>query len=115
MPRKKSRHFVSPLGQEARAVAARHRARDPRYAELEKKYEVSLAIADLVILHRTRAGLTQERLASRMRTSVSAISRLESGFHVPSIDTLRKLAAAIGGRVKIEIVEVGSQKKRAAR
>jgi transcriptional regulator with XRE-family HTH domain len=39
-----------------------------------------------------------------MGTSVSAISRLESGFHVPSLGTLRKLAAALGGRVKIDIV-----------
>ena len=31
-----------------------------------------------------------------MGTSVSAISRLESGFHVPSLGTLRKLAAALG-------------------
>jgi transcriptional regulator with XRE-family HTH domain len=41
-----------------------------------------------------------------MRTSVSAISRLESGFHVPSIETLRKLAAALGGRIKIDIVDI---------
>ncbi|MHB1549742.1 MAG: helix-turn-helix domain-containing protein [Vulcanimicrobiaceae bacterium] len=40
-----------------------------------------------MILHRTRAQLTQEDLASRMGTSVSAISRLESGFHVPSLGT----------------------------
>jgi transcriptional regulator with XRE-family HTH domain len=39
-----------------------------------------------------------------MGTSISAISRLESGFHVPSLETLRKLAEALGGRVKIDIV-----------
>jgi len=48
-----------------------------------------------------------------MQTSVSAISRLESGFHVPSIETLRKLAAALGGRVKIDIVDINAAKKRA--
>ncbi len=63
-----------------------------------------MAIADLVILHRTRARITQDELASRMGTSVSAISRLESGFHVPSLETLRKLAEALGGRVKIDII-----------
>jgi ribosome-binding protein aMBF1 (putative translation factor) len=102
----------SPLGQDARQAAARRRLSDPKYLELEKKHEVALAIADLVILHRTRAGITQEALASRMRTSVSAISRLESGFHVPSIDTLRRLAAAFGGRVKIDIVDIESAKGR---
>jgi transcriptional regulator with XRE-family HTH domain len=46
-----------------------------------------------------------------MGTSVSAISRLESGFHVPSIDTLRKLAGALGGRVKIDIVDIKPTKR----
>lgn len=111
MPRKESSHSVSPVGQDARQAAARRRASDPKYADLEKKHEVALAIADLVILHRTRTGLTQEDLASRMGTSVSAISRLESGFHVPSIDTLRKLAGALGGRVKIDIVDIKPTKR----
>lgn len=111
MSSKESAHFVSPLGQDAKQAAARRRASDTKYAELEKKHEVALAIADLVILHRTRTGLTQQDLASRMGTSVSAISRLESGFHVPSIETLRKLAAAIGGRVKIDIVDIKPMKR----
>src|SRR5580704_5809940 len=112
MPRKDSARSVSPLGQDAKQAAARRRATDPKYADLEKKHEVALAIADLVILHRTRTRLTQEDLASRMRTSVSAISRLESGFHIPSLETLRKLAAALGGRVKIDIVDIATSKKR---
>lgn len=112
MPRKEASHWVNPLGQDARRAAARRRATDPKYADLEKKHEVALAIADLVILHRTRTRLTQEDLASRMRTSVSAISRLESGFHIPSLETLRKLAAALGGRVKIDIVDIATSKKR---
>lgn len=102
---------IAPLGESAGGAATRRRTSDPRYAELEKKYEVALAIADLVILHRTRARITQDQLASRMGTSVSAISRLESGFHVPSMETLRKLAEALGGRVKIDIVGDETPKK----
>lgn len=108
--RKTSTQPTSPLGSEARDLAARRRAADSKYAELEKKHEVALAVADLVILHRTRAGLSQEELARRIGTSVSAISRLESGFHVPSLETLRRLAAALGGRVKIDIVGVADGK-----
>ena len=107
MSEKPAARWANPLGQDARQAARRRRATSSRYAELEKKHEVALAIADLAILHRTRRGLTQEDLASRMGTSVSAISRLESGFHVPSIDTLRRLAEAMGGRVKIDIVDLG--------
>lgn len=95
---------VAPLGESAHAAAFRRRGSDSKYAELEKKYEVALAIADLAILHRTRAGITQDELAKRMGTSVSAISRLESGFHIPSLQTLRKLAEALGGRITIDIV-----------
>jgi ribosome-binding protein aMBF1 (putative translation factor) len=115
MKRKPAPSLTSPLGDDARSAAARRRAASPVYAALEKKHEVALAIADLVILHRTRTGLTQEVLAERMGTSVSAISRLESGFHVPSIETLRKLAEALGGRVKIDIVDVAAPKARPKR
>jgi ribosome-binding protein aMBF1 (putative translation factor) len=115
MKRMPAPSLTSPLGDDARSAAARRRAASPVYAALEKKHEVALAIADLVILHRTRTGLTQEVLAERMGTSVSAISRLESGFHVPSIETLRKLAEALGGRVKIDIVDVAAPKARPKR
>jgi ribosome-binding protein aMBF1 (putative translation factor) len=106
MTARKSSRSVARLGGDARAAADRRRASDPKYAELEKKFEVALGIADLVILHRTRSGLTQEQLAERMGTSISAVSRLESGFHVPSMETLRKVAEAVGGRVKIDIVDI---------
>jgi ribosome-binding protein aMBF1 (putative translation factor) len=98
---KKPNH-VSPLGDDA-AVAADRRRSDPRYAALERKHAQSLAIADLVILHRTRQGLTQRQLAQRMGTSETAVARLESGFHLPSTDTLSRLAAALGGRLTIGI------------
>jgi transcriptional regulator with XRE-family HTH domain len=88
---------ASPLGEDPRVSAGRRRARNPRYAELEKKLELSLAIADLSILHRTRQNLTQKQLAERMGTSETAISRLEAGFHNPTLDTLHKLAQALGG------------------
>lgn len=104
----------APLGENAGVAATRRRASDPRYAAIEKKYEVALAIADLVILHRTRAKLTQEALATRMGTSVSAISRLESGFHIPSLETLRRLAEALGGRIKIDIIGRESAARRSA-
>jgi ribosome-binding protein aMBF1 (putative translation factor) len=103
---------VAPLGESARIAANRRRTSNSQYAELEKKHEVALAIAYLVILHRTRAKMTQQQLALRMGTSVSAISRLESGFHIPSMETLRKLAEALGGHVKIDIVADEARKGR---
>jgi len=93
---------ISPLGDDVAAAVARRRA-DPKYAEVEQRYEQSMAIADLVVLHRTRRGMTQRELARRMGTSETAVARLESGFHLPSTETLRRLAAALGGRLTIGI------------
>jgi len=46
-------------------------------------------------------NLTQEQLAQLMGTSAPAISRLESGTHVPSLTTLSRLAEAAGERLVI--------------
>jgi ribosome-binding protein aMBF1 (putative translation factor) len=93
---------VSPLGDDVATATARRRA-DAKFAEVEERYEQSMAIADLVILHRTRRGITQRELARRMGTSETAVARLESGLHLPSTETLRRLAAALGGRLTIGI------------
>ena len=52
----------------------------------------------MVIARRIRYELTQDQLAERMGTSVSAISRLESGTHRPNVETLEKLGDAFGER-----------------
>lgn len=45
---------------------------------------------------RTDAGLSQTGLATRVQTSQSAISQMESGERKPSFDMLRELAKALG-------------------
>ena len=50
----------------------------------------------MIIARRIRYGVTQEQLAERMGTSVSAISRLETGQHRPNVETLEKLGRAFG-------------------
>ncbi len=62
------------------------------------------AILDEILSARREAGLTQAQVAERMGTKASAVARLESalvsGKHSPSIDTLRKYAAAMGKRLQ---------------
>lgn len=57
---------------------------------------------------RKKAGLTQEEIATRMGTTKSAVSRLESSIrsesHSPSFSTLRKYAHACGKRLVIKMV-----------
>ena len=67
------------------------------YEELAPEFDLARA----VIQARARAGLTQEQLARRMDTTQSVIARLESGRTKPSTQTLERLAAATGTRLRI--------------
>lgn len=73
------------------------------YDALEEEYSVISAFLDA----RKAAGLTQEEIASRMGTTKSAISRLESslgnGRMSPSLATLRRYAAAVGCRLELKL------------
>lgn len=66
------------------------------------------AILDEILSARREAGLTQAQVAERMGTKASAVARLESalvsGKHSPSIDTLRKYAAAVGKKLEVHFV-----------
>ena len=66
------------------------------------------AILDEILSARRDAGLTQAQVAERMGTKASAVARLESalisGKHSPSIDTLRKYAAAVGKKLEVHLV-----------
>jgi ribosome-binding protein aMBF1 (putative translation factor) len=79
--------------------------------EYRKAYEElapEFALAHAVIKARATAGLTQEQLAQRMDTTQSVIARLESGRTRPSSQTLERLAAATGTRLKISFEPSGA-------
>ena len=61
-------------------------------------------IASLIVDARVDAGLTQDALAARARTSQSAIARYESGAVTPSFATLTRLLSACGRRLDISAV-----------
>ena len=48
---------------------------------------------------RQAAGLSQTEVAARMRTSQSAVARLESGVMDVRASTLERYAAAVGGQI----------------
>ena len=58
-----------------------------------------------VLVHRlrTEAGLTQAELAARMGTTQSAIARMEGGGARPTLETLERLAAAIGAELVVGV------------
>ena len=53
---------------------------------------------------RKKSGLTQEKLAERLKTTKSAISRIENHAEDIKLSTLERVAKALGKRVKIRIM-----------
>jgi len=74
-------------------------------AEYERLNREELALLDVMLAARRDAGLSQADVAERMGTKAPAVTRLEralaTGQHSPSIDTLRKYAAACGKKLVI--------------
>ncbi|EML1602108.1 helix-turn-helix transcriptional regulator [Burkholderia cenocepacia] len=68
--------------------------------EYERLNREEFALLDAMLAARREAGLSQADVAARMGTKAPAITRLEralaTGRHSPSVDTLRKYAAACG-------------------
>jgi len=77
-------------------------------AEAARLDREEFAILDEILAARKEAGLSQAQIAKRMGTQAPAIARLESalatGKHSPSLNTLRKYAAALGKRVELHLV-----------
>ncbi|MGQ0651713.1 MAG: helix-turn-helix transcriptional regulator [Betaproteobacteria bacterium] len=70
-----------------------------------KALEIEYAVANEMLAARARAGLSQEAVASRMGTSKSTVSRLESaGKHAPSLTSLKKYAKAVGCDIEIRLI-----------
>lgn len=67
------------------------------YSALEEEFSLTAALIEA----RSRAGLTQEEVAQRMKTTQAVIARLEGGGSKPSTRTLEKYAEATGSRLKI--------------
>ena len=86
---------VSPVGSTAIEGARRRARRSDGYREARERLAPYEQLARIVIRRRMRLGLTQQQLAERMGTSHSAISRIESGRHGTSVQTLQRLAEAL--------------------
>lgn len=89
---------TSPVGTSTRDSARRRARSNAAYRAEQQRLEPYEELARIVIEHRTRLELTQKELADRMKTSHSAISRIESGQYPTKPDTLRRLAEALGLR-----------------
>jgi transcriptional regulator with XRE-family HTH domain len=67
------------------------------YEALAEEFSLTTALIEA----RSNAGLTQQQVAKRMKTTQAVIARLEGGGSKPSTRTLEKFAKATGSRLRI--------------
>ena len=78
-----------------RDMALRRRADEQAARMAEDRSRLVRELAE----QRQAAGLSQTEVAARMRTSQSAVARLESGTADVRASTLERYAAAVGGQI----------------
>lgn len=78
--------------------------KDPEFVKAFHKLDPEFAVIEAIIRARIKKGITQKKLANRLKTKQSAISRLESGTANPSLNFLQRLAAALDSRLEIHFV-----------
>jgi ribosome-binding protein aMBF1 (putative translation factor) len=75
--------------------------KDKKYRRDYETLQTEYSLSATLLSARVAAGLTQEQLAKRMKTTQSVIARLETGRAMPSTRTLQKLARATGTELRI--------------
>ncbi len=82
----------------------------------EKQYHREAAfdrLADELLLLRKKRGITQKELAEIMGTTQAVISRLENATVKPSMETIIKVAEALGAVVDTRLIPLEEIKKEA--
>ncbi len=75
--------------------------KEPDYKSAYDALDDEFQLAKTLIEARKQAGLSQDQLARRMKTSQSYVARIESGQVRPSTNALERFARATGTRLKI--------------
>jgi ribosome-binding protein aMBF1 (putative translation factor) len=78
--------------------------KDPKAKAEYDKLQPEFAVIEGILKARIKKGITQKKLAQKMKTKQSAISRLESGTANPSLNFLQRLAQALDSRLEIRFL-----------
>jgi transcriptional regulator with XRE-family HTH domain len=103
--------MTRPTFKQFRSKALKKPGVQKSYEDLEVAYELRKQLIAL----RQKAGLTQEDVAKKLRTSKGNISRLENVHSSisPKLSTIQAYAEAIGYKLKIDFVRrVKRQRKK---
>ena len=77
---------------------------------LEPEFQIIKAMID----GRKEKNITQKELADITGITQADISRIETGNSNPSIQTLQRLAAGLGMRIKLEFIPLSPNKQKTA-
>ena len=77
---------------------------DPKVKAEYDRLGPQFELAEELVKARARAKLSQEEVAKRMGTTQSVVAKLESGRAKPSIRSLERYAAAIGARIRYQLL-----------
>jgi ribosome-binding protein aMBF1 (putative translation factor) len=84
--------------------------KDPEIKAEYDALEPEFALVQALIDARQLSGLTQQQLFARTGIAQSDISKFENGNGNPSLKTLRRLAAGMGMRLKVEFEPLAALK-----
>lgn len=77
---------------------------DPEFADEYEAFRPEYEAIRAVIAARTESHMTQKQLAEKTGIRQSNISRIENGSSSPTVETLARIAAGMGKRLKIDFV-----------
>ena len=78
--------------------------KDPKVKVEYEKLQPEYALIKEIIKSRVNKKMTQKKLAEKIGTKQSVISRIETGRGNPSVAFLKKLAQALDSRLQIRFV-----------
>ena len=77
---------------------------DEDVSEAPDDYDIFKEIRDMIIQFRHDSHMTQKELAAKCGITQANISNLEKGTSKPTIESLKKIADALGMRLIVEFV-----------
>jgi transcriptional regulator with XRE-family HTH domain len=80
--------------------------KDPEFKTEYDALEPEFAIVSAIIEARKNMGLTQKQLAEKTGIAQGDISKIEQGNGNPSLRTLKRLAAGMDMKLKLEFLPV---------
>jgi HTH-type transcriptional regulator / antitoxin HipB len=82
----------------------KRKAKDPEFAQGYDEGFEEFKIGLILRQEREKSGLTQEELAKKIKTTKSAISRIENHSEDIKLSTLLKVTKALGKNLSIKIL-----------